>query len=126
MVRSMAQYDSIYFPKRKFSIDEDPCPDCGGENCVEIIRQGEYACKKCGEVWSVPDETTNPLEVWQVIRCSTNNGVRIGIIQEVAHDPDESVLATVYGQDTADKKAKEISTQLGIPEFNNDVDVWLE
>lgn len=68
----------------------------------------------------------DPLEVWQVIRCTTNNGERIGIIQEMAHDNTSPVLATVYSQAAAEVKSKELSAQLGIPEYNNDVDVWLE
>jgi hypothetical protein len=68
----------------------------------------------------------DPLEVWQVIRCTTNNGERIGIVQEANHEHNNPVLATVYSQAAAEVKSKELSTQLGIPEFNNDVDVWLE
>lgn len=58
MVYTMAQYDSVWFPehKEKFPIDEDPCPECGGKNCVEITGKGEYACKKCDQSWYCPDE----------------------------------------------------------------------
>lgn len=70
-------------------------------------------------------KTQDPLEVWQVIRCTTNNGERIGIIQEASHDHDSPVLATVYGQAAAEERSKELSAQLGIPEYSNDVDVWL-
>lgn len=71
-------------------------------------------------------KTQDLLNLWQVIRCTTNNGERIGIIQEMAFDHESPVLTTVYTEAAATEKSKELSAQLGIPVFNNDVDVWLE
>jgi hypothetical protein len=63
----MAQYDSIWFPEVKvLAIDDDQCPECGGEDCVEVLEDNEYFCRKCRQSWKTlqcPECHTENIEV---------------------------------------------------------------
>ena len=57
---------------------------------------------------------------WFVIKAYSNNGIRLGI-DEDAKNP----IAGPFRYVEAALKCSEMSIDLGIPEFNNDVDTYL-
>ena len=58
---------------------------------------------------------------WHVIRLETNNGERIGILEQ-APVGWAKILAGPLSENEADTVCRHFSRELGIPTFNNDVD----
>lgn len=65
---------------------------------------------------------------WSIIKLNTNNGLRIGALQEGTADPDnpDSILEEGLVESEAMEIVKVYSTQLGIPEFDNNTDIELD
>jgi hypothetical protein len=63
---------------------------------------------------------------WRVVRCQTQNGVRVGIdMMGEAQAPEGAVLAANLTEEEALERCGVLSAELGLPEFDNDEDVFL-
>lgn len=112
-----------------FSVFDDPVNhgECSApvpeDMCAEEF--GEFFIKEGKDCPAFKSIGPDPLNIWNIIKCATNNGERIGIIQERSYSHGSSVLATAYTEFVAIEKLRELSIQLNVPTFNNDFDVWI-